>query len=122
MTDVAKFSTHIKIATNKAKRNVGMILRSFQRRDKNIMLRLFKSLFIQILEYCSALTAPYKQEDIIRLKGFQRHFTANIEGMEHLNYEDRLKALDLYSLRGEESATYLENIRRSSSKDRRQSN
>ena len=98
MTNDAKFSTHIKIASNKAKRNVGMILRSFQRRDKNIMLRLFKSLVIPILEYCSVLIAPYKQEDIIRLERIQRHFTANIEGMEHLNYEDRLKALDLYSL------------------------
>ena len=53
MTNDAKFSTHIKVATNKAKRNVGMILRSFQRRDKNIMLRLFKSLVIPILVYCS---------------------------------------------------------------------
>ena len=63
------------------------------------MLRLSKSLFIPILEYCSVLTAPCKQEDIIRLEGIQRHFTANIEGMEHLNYEDSLKALDLYSLK-----------------------
>ena len=43
MNNDAKFSTQIKIATNKAKRNVGMILRSFQRRDNNIMLLAYSN-------------------------------------------------------------------------------
>ena len=50
MTNDAKFSKQIKVVTNKAKCNVGMILQSFQRRDKNIMLRWFKSLVIPILQ------------------------------------------------------------------------
>ena len=42
MTNDAKFSTHIKVATNKAKRNVGIILRRFQRRDQKYYASLIQ--------------------------------------------------------------------------------
>ena len=98
ITDDAKFGTHIEISTNKAKRNMGLILRSFKSRDKEVMLPLFKTMVIPILEYCSILTAPYKQEEIIKIESIQRHFTSKIDGMEHLTYQERLEKLDLYSL------------------------
>ena len=62
------------------------------------MIPLFKTLVLPILEYCSLLTLPYKKEDINKIEAIQRHFTAKIDGMQNLDYWERLKALNLYSL------------------------
>ena len=98
MNKNANFSAQIEISTNKAKRTMGLIFRTFQRRDKELMLPLLKTLIIPILEYCSVLTAPYKQEEISRIEGIQRHFTSKIEGLNHATYHERLQILNLYSL------------------------
>ena len=63
------------------------------------MLPLFKALVIPVLEYCSVLTSPIRKEDINKIENVQRYYTAQIRGMEALDYWDRLKALSLYSLK-----------------------
>jgi hypothetical protein len=98
MSKDAKFEVHNDTAVNKAKRAAGYILRTFKSRSKEIMLPLLKTLVLPKLEYCSILTAPYKKEDINKMEQVQGSFTAKIEGIQHLNYWDRLKELDLYSL------------------------
>ena len=53
-----------------------------------------------ILEYCSAVWNLGYITDLNLIESVQRRWTRNIRGMEHLNYFQRLKALDLYSVRG----------------------
>lgn len=61
------------------------------------MLTLWKSTIQSRLDYCSQLYSPNSQGEIRQLEEVQRSFTANIQGMEGLNYRERLKALRLYS-------------------------
>ena len=62
------------------------------------MMTLYKSLVRSHLEYCCPLWNSSKIKDIQQLEGIQRTFTSRIDGFQHLNYWQRLKALDLMSL------------------------
>ena len=78
----------------------GWALRTFSARDKNTMLTLWNSQIRPVMDYCSPLWSPrpwnYKEIDF--LEETQRTFTRQINGMEELDYAQRLKALKLYSI------------------------
>ena len=62
------------------------------------MKTLYQSLIRHSLEYCSPLWFPIDQENISAIEKVQRGFTKRIQGFESLNYWERLKKLNLYSL------------------------
>ena len=70
----------------------------FKMRDKATMMTLYKSLVRSHLEYCCPLWNCSKNKDIQQLERIQRTFTLKIDGIQHLNYWQRLKALNLMSL------------------------
>ena len=98
MCDSATFAEQIQTMVTKARRLVGWILRSFTTRSPALMLTLFKSLVIPLLEYCGQLWNPSTVGLIRQLEGVQRTFTWKIDGMRELNYWQRLAKLKLYSL------------------------
>ena len=75
-----------------------MILHNITNRDKYIMVPLFKALVRPILEYANVVWCPFLKKDKDRVEKVQRRFTKRIKGMKDLNYEERLKALNLPSL------------------------
>ena len=88
---------HIVEITNSGKKFAGWILRSFKNRSP-ILLQLFKIFIISKIEYAAPLWMPYLKKDIEKLESLQRTFTSKIIGLEELNYHERLKSLNLYSL------------------------
>ena len=98
MSDTGAFDEHIEEILTKARGKVGWILRVFAARDARTMLTLFKSLVLPIVEYCSQLWSPGRIGTIRKLEAIQRSFTYRIQGMKDLNYWDRLKSLNMYSL------------------------
>ena len=50
------------------------------------------------MEYCSLICNPQKKEDIDRIERIQKNFTSKINGLEEMNYHERLKRLRIYSL------------------------
>ena len=62
-----------------------------------VMMTIWKSLVQSKLDYCSQLWSPSDQASIGRLESVSRHFTAQVAGLEGLDYWDRLQALKLYS-------------------------
>ena len=78
----------------------GWAHKTFQSRDPGPMVTVWNSLVRPGLDYCSPLWAPCPSNysEIDMLEDTQRSFTRNINGMEGLDYAQRLKKLKLYSI------------------------
>ena len=62
------------------------------------MLKLFNSLLLPKIDYCSQLWSPHKTNELNQLEAIQRRFTNQITDMKELDYWSRLVKLRLYSL------------------------
>jgi len=58
-------------AVSTANKVLGMIIRSFSMRDKEIILQLYKSLVRLLLEYSIQTWRPHYQKDIDLIEGFK---------------------------------------------------
>ena len=92
------WSNHVGMVASRARAAASWALSAFKTRDRTTMLTLFKSLVRSHLEYCCPLWNSSKVSDIQQAEGVQRTFTSRISGMQHLNYWERLKSLNLMSL------------------------
>ena len=85
-------------AVKKANMTLGMIKRHIVSRDKNIIIRLYKSLIRPKLEYCIQAWNPSLIKDIELLEQVQHRATKLIPEIAHLSYHERLKRLNLTTL------------------------
>ena len=92
------FEDHLKIKISKCKKVCGMILRTFMSRNATHLLSLFKALVIPIIDYCSIVWNPHLKKEIKAIEKIQRNYTKRITNMKDLEYYDRLKVLNLYSM------------------------
>ena len=98
MENDGTFNQQIVTICEKGRRQASWVLRTFETREKEPMLILFKSLVLPILEYCCQLWCPSALGSVRKIESVQRNFTARIRGLENLDYWQRLKELNLYSL------------------------
>jgi hypothetical protein len=98
LSENATFGTHIANAVKSANRFAGWTLRTFKSRTREVVLLLYKTYVRPRLEYGCALWSPHLIKDITSIEAVQRSVTSRIEGLECLNYYERLKELQLYSL------------------------
>src|SRR6218665_1178415 len=94
----AKPSRQCTEALKKANSTVGMIRRTIVTRDKDAILRLYKSLVRPQLEYCIQVWSPYLKQDMEKLEKVQRRATKMIQGYKYLSYEERLIRCGLTTL------------------------
>ena len=94
------WNSHIDKMISACKQQTAWILRTFSKRDKITMRTLWISLIRPITDYCSPLWSPNPTSygNIDRLEGVLRSFTKHVEGLENLNYKERLNALNLQSI------------------------
>ena len=92
------WTQHVNMVADRARKVAAWVLSAFKTRDKMTLMTLYKSLVRSHLEYCCPLWSTSKRADIQELEGVQRTFTAKIGSVRHLNYWERLKALNLMSL------------------------
>jgi hypothetical protein len=92
------FRKHISTAVNKANKIVGVIKRTFDYRENDIINKLYCSLVRPHLEYANSVWAPYLRKDINSIENVQRRATKIIPGLADLPYESRLTSLRLFSL------------------------
>ena len=93
-----KFSHHCNEAAKKANRVLGFINRNFTYKSKDIIVPLYISLVRPHLEYANQFWAPHLRKDILKLESVQRRATKLIPSLHNKPYEERLKALNLFSL------------------------
>ena len=93
-----KASNQCRAAYNKAIRILGMMSRTIVYKNKEILLRLYKTLVRPLIEYCSPAWSPHYLKDKHLLERVQHRFTRMIPGLARMEYQDRLVALNLWSL------------------------
>ena len=95
-----RFHPHIAEIVRKSSGLANQLIRSTVCRSPKFMVTLFISHLRPILDYCSTVWNCGYLGDMRKLEGVQRRWTSNVSGLEGLEYEDRLKILNLYSIRG----------------------
>ena len=96
--DTLSQSLHTAQVVKRANQVLGTIRRTFEYKNSDVLVKLYKSLVRPILEYCVQVWRPYNQQEVDLLEGVQRRFTRMIPGLDQLPYRERLVALNLISL------------------------
>ena len=106
-----KFSRHIRGIVAKANRMIGLIKICFETVEEKMFLNLYNTLIRPLLEYCVQAWSPHLKKDIEILENVQRRATKLVRQYKDMEYEDRLKVLELPKLedrriRGDMILTY----------------
>ena len=97
--DQLKFSNHCDKIVNTANKLLGIMRRGFTFLTKTTFSLIYKGIIRPIIEYASTVYSPILMQDINKLESIQRRATKMVIGMADKSYEERLKYLDLPTLR-----------------------
>ena len=81
-----------------ANRALGFIASNFSYKNKELILRLYKSLVRKHLEHAVQFWSQHLRRDIDKMKKIQRSATKLIPEIRNLSYHQRIQYLDLISL------------------------
>ena len=98
VTSDLKSSHQYAIAASKARSTLRWIKRNFGCITKYEFNILYKTYVGPHMEICIKAWSPYLEKDVGCLERDQTRETKMVQGLKDLNYEDRLKKLDLYCL------------------------
>ena len=97
INDKLNFNNHVDKVVQNTKRKMGLLSRTFEGREKGLMMKLWKTYCIPVLDYGSPLYVnPEKKTQLKRLENLQRQWTKKIEGMNQMSYWERLKSTKLH--------------------------
>ena len=95
-----KFHNHIRMKTASVNNLVTNLLSCTISRNSEFMLNIFTMHIRPLLEYgCQVWNTGYLG-DLKMLERIQRRWTREIDGMQGLEYSERLRKLDLFSIQG----------------------
>jgi hypothetical protein len=94
-----KFSRHTETQVNKSNKLLGLIRRSYEYQDAEMMKLLFTSVVRPNLEFGNVVWSPRLEKDKNLVESVQRRATGIIPGLKGKSYEERLKIMKLPSLR-----------------------
>merc|ERR1712240_332823 len=88
------------LPTQKGNQVLGQLLRSFQCRDKDVLIQLYKVFVRPHLECAVQAWSPYMSKDIEILQKIQRRMVRQIRGFRgvHGTYEEKLVKINLTTL------------------------
>jgi len=91
-------SVHISEITVKGHQRANTILRCFETRDRDLLMRAFVTYVCTLMEYNSVVWSPDLKRDIEAIEKVQRRFTKRFAGLKKVSYGQRLKLVNLPSL------------------------
>lgn len=77
---------------------LGIIKRNVSYKSKEVITKLYNSYVRPHIEYCGPSWSPYYAQDLDILERVQRRGTKLIPGIRELEYEDRFRELDMFSV------------------------
>ena len=92
------FEEHISSKIKKANNIMGLIRRSFSYLDCDTFRKLYTTLVCPYLEYAQSTWSPHLRKYIKQLENVQIRATKYVDGLKNLEYEERLKKLNLPTL------------------------
>ena len=99
MDESLRFEKRIRNVVQKANGVLTSIRRTFKYINIDSFAVLYKSLVRPHLEYCNSIWSPYMVKDIKLMESVQIHATKIVPTLSLLPYEERLKLLDLPTLK-----------------------
>ena len=93
-----KFDCHIRIVVDKANKLIGLIKRTFSFMDKDLFIRLYKTLVRPHLDYGNSIWYPVTKKNMQSIENFQRRVTRIVPEFNILSYKERLQELNLPTL------------------------
>ena len=94
-----KFDVHIYRSVSKANQMIDLIKRTFTYLNKEIFLKLYKALVRPHLEYGNLIWHPYLKRQSVTIERMQRRSTKILKECKDMTYEERLRYLQLPSLK-----------------------
>ena len=95
-----RFHLHIRSLVSRAAGQSYSLLKSTMCRSPSFMVKLFVTHVRPILEFASPVWNTGYVMDLSLLESVQRRWTKHITGCEGMTYDQRLRTLDLYSVKG----------------------
>ena len=92
------FNEQCAAAAKRGNQVLGIISRNFSSLDKEMFLKLYKSMVRPHLEYAIQAWNPYTRKNIDLLEGVQRRATKMVKNCRNLEYRERLEYLGLTTL------------------------
>jgi hypothetical protein len=93
-----KFSEHVEKQVNKANKILGLVRRSYEYLDCETMRMLFIALVRPHLEFANVVWSPRLEKDKQLIEGVLRRATKCIPGLKNMEYEDRLRKMNIPSM------------------------
>ena len=94
-----KSSKQCTAACNQANQYLGFIYKYVEYKSPLVMTLLYNCYVRPKLEYGVRVVQPHYQQDLDKMEAVQRRFTRMVIGMEGLEYRERLKALNMFSIK-----------------------
>ena len=95
-----KFHVHVRDLVRKAAGLASNLLQSTVNRSPEFMIALFVSNIRPILDHCSCIWNVGYVSDLALLKTVQRRWSKKVVGFSNLSYAERLRSLNLFSIKG----------------------
>jgi hypothetical protein len=95
-----KFHGHVRGVVCRAAGLCNDLLRSTVNRSPDFMVTLFVTHVRPVLDYCSCVWNLGYVQDITLLESVQRRWTKQVRGLAELSYYNRLRVLNLFSIKG----------------------
>ena len=93
-----RFEEHISSKVNKANAIMGLIRRTFTFLDCKLFKKLYTTFVRPHLEYGQVVWSPFLKKQINMIENVQIRATKLVDGLQNLDYSERLKILDLPTL------------------------
>ena len=93
-----RFEEHISSKVHKANAIVGLIRRTFNFLDCKLFKQLYTTFVRPHLEYGQAVWSPFLKKQVDMVENVQIRATKLVDGLQNLEYSERLKILDLPTL------------------------